>query len=216
VKCSAHHQKYPNRRLYDTETSNYITLSEVKQLVLSQTEFRVVDAKSNEDLTRNILMQIILDEEGNHGAPMFTSEVLTQIIRFYGHAMQGVMGSFLEKSIHSFIDVQQKLQDQAKALYGEAPKVNTEIWSQFFKNQVPGAPNIMGNYLEQSANMFLDIQEQMQTSVVYFRHLSLQNAAGRAMLRRPPNSPRPSRNRPPSARLSLSTGAAQAAPNRSS
>jgi polyhydroxyalkanoate synthesis repressor PhaR len=174
-------KKYPNRRLYDTETSNYITLSEVKQLVLAQTEFRVVDAKSNEDLTRSILLQIILDEEGNHGAPMFTSEVLSQIIRFYGNAMQGVMGSFLEKSIHSFIDVQQKLQDQAKALYGEAPKVNTEIWSQFFKNQVPGVPNIMGNYLEQSANMFLDIQEQMRKQALsIFGSFPYQNAAGQS------------------------------------
>ncbi|HET9650682.1 MAG TPA: polyhydroxyalkanoate synthesis regulator DNA-binding domain-containing protein, partial [Usitatibacter sp.] len=62
-------KKYPNRRLYDTETSNYITLSEVKQLVLSHTDFRVVDAKSNEDLTRSILLQIILEEEGAHGVP---------------------------------------------------------------------------------------------------------------------------------------------------
>lgn len=155
-------KKYPNRRLYDTETSNYITLSEVKQLVLSNTDFRVVDAKSNEDLTRSILLQIILEEESTHGVPMFSSEVLAQIIRFYGHAMQSVMGSYLEKSIHSFIEVQQKLQEQAKALYGEAPKVNAEMWGQFFKNQMPGMPNLMGNYLEQSANMFLDIQEQMR------------------------------------------------------
>jgi polyhydroxyalkanoate synthesis repressor PhaR len=174
-------KKYPNRRLYDTETSNYITLSEVKQLVLSQTDFHVVDAKSNEDLTRSILLQIILDEEATHGVPMFSSEVLAQIIRFYGHAMQGVMGSFLEKSIHSFIDVQQKLQEQAKALYGEAPKVNTEIWSQFFKNQVPGMPNLMGNYLEQSANMFLDIQEQMRKQALsIFGNFPYQGVPGQA------------------------------------
>src|SRR4051795_6870578 len=88
-------KKYPNRRLYDTQTSSYITLSDVKQLVLDAEEFTVVDAKSNEDLTRSILLQIILEEEA-HGAPMFSSAVLSQIIRYYGYAWQGMLGSFLD------------------------------------------------------------------------------------------------------------------------
>ncbi|HET7773207.1 MAG TPA: polyhydroxyalkanoate synthesis repressor PhaR, partial [Burkholderiaceae bacterium] len=87
-------KKYPNRRLYDTQTSTYITLDDVKQLVINNEVFSVVDAKSNEDLTRSILLQIILDEEAG-GAPMFSAPVLANIIRFYGHAMQGVMGPFL-------------------------------------------------------------------------------------------------------------------------
>ena len=87
-------KKYPNRRLYDTQTSSYITLTDVKQLVLDADEFTVVDAKTSEDLTRSILLQIILEEEAN-GAPMFSSAVLAQIIRYYGHAMQGMMGSYL-------------------------------------------------------------------------------------------------------------------------
>ena len=82
-------KKYPNRRLYDTQTSSYITLSDVKQLVLDNEVFTVVDAKTNEDLSRSILLQIILEEEAS-GAPMFSSDVLSQIIRFYGHAMQGL------------------------------------------------------------------------------------------------------------------------------
>ena len=86
-------KKYPNRRLYDTETSSYITLTDVKKLVLEQVEFRVEDAKTREDLTRSILLQIILDEE-TAGAPMFSSDMLSQIIRFYGNAMQGMMGSY--------------------------------------------------------------------------------------------------------------------------
>ncbi|MCU0764602.1 MAG: polyhydroxyalkanoate synthesis repressor PhaR, partial [Burkholderiaceae bacterium] len=77
-------KKYPNRRLYDTETSSYITLADVKQLVLDQEEFKVVDAKNGEDLTRQILMQIILEEE-QEGQPMFTPPVLSQIIRSYGN-----------------------------------------------------------------------------------------------------------------------------------
>ena len=161
-------KKYPNRRLYDTETSNYITLAEVKTLVLSSVDFRVVDAKTTEDLTRSILMQIILDEEAVQGVPMFSSEVLGQIIRFYGHAMQGVMGSYLEKSIHSFIDIQQKLQDQARTLYGETPKMNADMWPQFFKSQRAGVPNLMGNYLEQSANTFMEVQEQMRKQALSF------------------------------------------------
>ena len=90
-------KKYPNRRLYDTQTSGYITLADVKLMVLAGTDFVVRDAKTNEDLTRSILLQIILEEESG-GVPMFSSQMLAQIIRFYGHAMQGLMGSYLEKT----------------------------------------------------------------------------------------------------------------------
>src|SRR5438094_6364383 len=86
-------KKYPNLRLYDTQTSSYITLTDVKQLVLDNDEFTVVDAKTNEDLTRSILLQIILEEESNV-ALMFSSMALSQIIRYYCHAMQGMMGSY--------------------------------------------------------------------------------------------------------------------------
>src|SRR3954469_23162305 len=85
-------KKYPNRRLYDTKTSSYITLVDVKQMVLKQEEFQAVDEKTGEDLTRQILLQIILEEESS-GVPMFTSDALSQLIRTYGNAMQGMMGS---------------------------------------------------------------------------------------------------------------------------
>ncbi len=101
-------KKYPNRRLYDTKTSTYITLADVKALVLKQEEFQIVDAKSNEDLTRAILLQIILEEEAG-GAPMFSSEILTQFIRFYGTAMQGMVGSYLERNITLFNELQKKM-----------------------------------------------------------------------------------------------------------
>ena len=103
-------KKYPNRRLYDTETSSNITLQDVKKLVLDHVEFRVEDAKTKDDLTRPILLQIILDEE-TAGAPMFSSDMLSQIIRFYGNAMQGMMGSFLEKNIQTFMEIQNRLQE---------------------------------------------------------------------------------------------------------
>src|SRR5690606_19377633 len=93
------------------------TLSDVKQLVLDNQAFQIVDAKSGEDLTRSILLQIILEEESG-GVPMFSSVALSQIIRFYGHAMQGVMGSFLEKNIQAFMDIQDRMGDQSAGVYG--------------------------------------------------------------------------------------------------
>src|SRR4249920_3443151 len=101
-------KKYPNRRLYDTKTSSYITLADVKQMVHRQEDFQVIDAKSGEDLTRSILLQIILEEE-SAGLPMFSSDLLSQLIRFYGNAMQGVMGSYLEKNIRAFQDMQKTM-----------------------------------------------------------------------------------------------------------
>jgi polyhydroxyalkanoate synthesis repressor PhaR len=101
-------KKYPNRRLYDTATSSYITLTEIKRLVMDSAPFKVVDAKTAEDLTRNILLQIILEEEAG-GSPMFTAPVLSNIIRFYGHTMQGMMGGYLEKNMQALMDLQTPL-----------------------------------------------------------------------------------------------------------
>lgn len=154
-------KKYPNRRLYDTAASSYITLADVKQLVLEHLEFQVLDAKTNEDLTRSILLQIILEEE-SCGSPMFTSSMLSEIIRFYGHAMQGMMGSYLEKNIKTFIELQKRLQEQSRALYGENPMLSGEAWAQFLKMQGPAIQGLMGGYLEQSASVFLDMQSQLQ------------------------------------------------------
>jgi polyhydroxyalkanoate synthesis repressor PhaR len=98
-------KKYPNRRLYDTDTSSYITLTEIKQLVMDSEPFVVLDAKTGEDLTRSILLQIILEEE-SQGSPMFTAPVLANVIRFYGHTMQGFMGGYLEKNMQALMDMQ--------------------------------------------------------------------------------------------------------------
>ena len=152
-------KKYPNRRLYDTKISSYITLADVKSMVLGGVEFEVRDAKSGEDLTRSILLQIILEEETG-GVPIFSAPMLSQIIRFYGHAMQGMMGSYLEKNLQTFTDIQARLAEQAKGLY--EPQVQTpEMWSQFLKGQAPMVQKMMGSYLEQSKNMFVQMQEQM-------------------------------------------------------
>src|SRR5215213_5035040 len=154
-------KKYPNRRLYDTETSSYITLADVKKLVLDHVDFRVEDAKSKEDLTRAILLQIILEEE-TAGAPMFSSDMLSQIIRFYGNAMQGMMGTYLEKNIHTFIDMQKRLQEQSRQIYGQNPMINSDAWGEFVKMQGPALQGFMSRYLEQSANAFMEMQQQLQ------------------------------------------------------
>lgn len=154
-------KKYPNRRLYDTATSSYITLVDVKQLVLQQVPFKVVDAKTSEDLTRSILLQIILEEE-SAGTPMFSSDMLSQIIRFYGNAMQGMMGNYLEKNIQTFIEIQRRLQEQSLGKLGENPMLNPEAWNQFVKMQGPAIQGLMTGYLEQSAQAFLDMQQQLQ------------------------------------------------------
>jgi polyhydroxyalkanoate synthesis repressor PhaR len=152
-------KKYPNRRLYDTEVSSYITLAEVKAMVLQGLDFEVRDAKTGDDLTRSILLQIILEEETG-GVPIFSASMLSQIIRFYGHAMQGMMGSYLEKNLQTFTDVQARIAEQSKGLYD--PRLQSpEMWSQFLSGQAPVVQNLMGNYLEQSRQVFMKMQEQL-------------------------------------------------------
>lgn len=147
-------KKYPNRRLYDTETSSYITLADVRQLVMDKAHFVVMDAKTNDDLTRSILLQIILEEESG-GTPMFTEAVLANIIRFYGNAMQSFMGAYLEKNVQGFMDMQVKMAEQSKGM-------SPESWAKLMNVQSPMMQSLMGNYVEQSKSAFTQMQEQMQ------------------------------------------------------
>ena len=146
-------KKYANRRLYNTETSSYVTLDDLGTMVRGDRDFVVYDAKTGDDLTRTILMQIILDEEAG-GSPMFTASALASIIRFYGHAMQGFMGGYLERNIQSLLDVQARLGDQSKVL-------TPEMWTQFMGAQAPLLQGMLGGNLEQTKNLFTEMQEQM-------------------------------------------------------
>jgi len=146
-------KKYPNRRLYDTQTSSYITLADVKKMVLDGQDFEVRDAKSGEELTRSILLQIILEEETG-GVPMFSTTMLAQLIRFYGNAMQGLMGTYLEKNMQALVEMQSRFAEQSKGLY-DAKNFTPEAWAQFMSGAA------MGNYLEQSKNLFAQMQEQI-------------------------------------------------------
>lgn len=128
-------KKYPNRRLYDTEISSYITIEDVRQLILDGEDFEVRDAKSGDDLTRSVLLQIIADKEQD-GEPMLSTQLLSQLIRFYGDSLQGFMGNYLERSMQVFLDQQQQFRQQMGNLLGQTPwammnqltERNLELW----------------------------------------------------------------------------------------
>ncbi len=139
-------KKYPNRRLYDTAESKYVTLNDVRKLVLDGISFCVIDKKSGDDITRNILLQIIIEQE-DEGEPLFTTDVLEQLIGFYGNSVQGMAGDFIGKSLNMFREQQQRFQTQVReamqtlpmsSAFGEMAKQNLDMWKQmqdsFFKN----------------------------------------------------------------------------------
>ena len=125
-------KKYPNRRLYDTELSRYITLADVRGLVMKGAEFQVVDTSSDEDLTRTILLQIMLEEESG-GEPLFTAKMLGQMIRFYGGTVQGLFTKYLEDSL----DIFAREHKQLRETFGETPleamskmaRHNMQLWA---------------------------------------------------------------------------------------
>ena len=139
-------KKYPNRRLYDTEISSYITIEDVRQLIVDGEEFEVRDAKSGEDLTRQVLLQIIAEQEQD-GQPILSTELLSQIIRFYGDSLQGFMGTYLERSMKTFLDQQQQFRQQMGSMLGQTPwsmmsqltERNLAMWEEFQRNLAPGA-----------------------------------------------------------------------------
>ena len=164
-------KKYPNRRLYDTQTSTYITLADVKQMVLAHDTFRVVDAKTNDDLTRSIMLQIILEEE-NEGFSLFTTEMLAQIIRSYGNVMQGMLGSYLEKNMQAFADIQSDLAESGEKTDVQQ-QIDSEVWQQLLAIQTPMMQGMMSTYIQQSREMFLQMRGVMASqTAVLFQNLS--------------------------------------------
>lgn len=144
-------KKYPNRRLYDTEISSYITIEDVRQLIVDGESFEVRDAKTGDDLTRQVLLQIITEHEQD-GQPMLSTQLLSQLIRFYGDSLQGFMGSYLERSMQVFMDQQQQFRQQMGGMggiIGQTPwtmmnqltERNMEMWKDFQQNLVSGLGN---------------------------------------------------------------------------
>jgi polyhydroxyalkanoate synthesis repressor PhaR len=113
-------KKYPNRRLYDTEESRYITLADVKELVMKQVDFEVIDKKSGEDITRTILLQVISDQE-QQGDPMMSEDFLSQIIRAYGSVVPDFVTKYLEQSMTLFMQQQKYFKDQLQSVVGTDP-----------------------------------------------------------------------------------------------
>lgn len=111
--------KYPNRRLYDTVISRYITLDEIRQLVLQNVDFQVIDKRTKDDITRSILLQVIMEQE-EAGTPILRKEVLLNIIRFYGDSMQNSVAHYLELSLQLFTDQQSQFKEQLKQMLGSA------------------------------------------------------------------------------------------------
>ena len=110
-------KKYPNRRLYDTVESRYITLADIRRLVTDKVDFVVIDKKSQEDITRSILLQVIAEQE-HMGEPLMSQDFLSQVIRSYGGAMQSFVGSYLEQSLKLLASQQQQMRDQMRGVMG--------------------------------------------------------------------------------------------------
>lgn len=160
-------KKYPNRRLYDTAASAYITLGDIKKLLVEGEDFRVEDTRTKEDVTRSILLQVILEEESG-GTPLFSNDVLKQFIRFYGQAMHGQFGQYLEKSMHVFADTQSAIQEQTKKMVEMNPMLNPELMARFMTGKTDQLPDSMGDYLMQSANNFIEMQQKLQQQAQQF------------------------------------------------
>ena len=129
-------KKYPNRRLYDTSTSQYVNLDYVRQLVMSSTEFEIVSSKDGSNLTKTVLLQIISESETNESQSLLTDALLKQLIRFYDSEMQVFVRQYLEQSMTKFLDQQESMQGMMKNLVDSSPM------------------GIFGKMMEQNASMW--------------------------------------------------------------
>ncbi|CUT17886.1 MULTISPECIES: polyhydroxyalkanoate synthesis repressor PhaR [Candidatus Ichthyocystis] len=159
-------KKYPNRRLYDTETSAYITLNDIKNLVVSSEEFVVIDVKKGDDITRSVLMQVLLEEE-NSNTPVFSAEFLKIMIRCYGHPMQGVFYSYLEKSIKEFFSSCSESEGGKPSDGHNMPSMSSDMsanepnnmWPNFWG--MPAFQDIINAYLSQTNVIFDQVKDQV-------------------------------------------------------
>ncbi len=143
-------KKYPNRRLYDTAISGYITIADVKQMIIEYSDIQVIDAKTGIDLTRQVMLQILLEEEGG-GTPLLNDEMLCQMIRMYGQASQTILGQFLEQNMKIFGTWQKNAQEQAKNVS------DSNTWLRPFTENMP-----IGN------QSFVDWQKSLQQQTMRF------------------------------------------------
>ena len=138
-------KKYPNRRLYDTSTSKYITLDDVRDMVIEDTPFKVVEKKTNEDITRNILLQIIMEQESGNGEPMFSIDLLMQFIQNYGAKGQADFSGYMEKSLQFFAEQQEMIREQLAQPLKNTPG---EAWLDMGKKQMDAWQDIQKQFFE--------------------------------------------------------------------
>jgi len=141
-------KKYPNRRLYDTVESRYITLGDIRALVNAKVDFVVIDKKTDEDITRSILLQVIAEQE-HDGDPLMSQDFLAQVIRAYGGTMQSMVGDYLEQSLKLFTAQQTQIRERVRSMVGLDPMTamtslaqeNFQRWRQmqelFLKSMAP-------------------------------------------------------------------------------
>lgn len=142
-------KKYANRRLYDAAQSRHITIDDIRNMVIAGTRVKVIEDKSNEDITRLVLLQVIADQE-QFGRPILSTSLLESMIRFYGNSMQGYFSSYLEKSVETFMRQQEIMQQQVNRTMGP----------------VNGAPNPLAELARQNLELWAKMQETMLATFV--------------------------------------------------
>lgn len=150
-------KKYANRRLYNTQSSKYITLDFLADLTRKEIDFKVVDAKTNEDITHSVLTQIIMDGE-NSGRQMLPTNFLKQIISLYGNSMQGMVPQFLEASMDNFRKNQKQVQEAIEAAvtsgpFGHIAKQNIEFMRSAREALMPNLSNLTGKKPEKEESL---------------------------------------------------------------
>lgn len=133
-------KKYANRRLYDTEASKHVTLNDIRQMIVQGDDIQIIEDTSGEDITRPLLLQIIVDQEQTNGQPILTEILLAQLIRFYGNPMQGMMAEYLQKSVSTFLNQQNTVQTQMQNMLSNTPldtmrelmSQNVKTWDSLF------------------------------------------------------------------------------------
>lgn len=141
-------KKYPNRRLYDTSQSQYVNLEFIKSQVMGHQEFKIIDSKTEDDITKSILLQIITEQETNDHQSLLTNQVLKQLIRFYDSDMQVFVRMYLEQSMANFLDQQDAMQSVMRDIIDKTPmsifsqmmEKNMDFWRSMGVNDPSKAP----------------------------------------------------------------------------
>jgi polyhydroxyalkanoate synthesis repressor PhaR len=155
-------KKYQNRRLYDTAISMYIVLSDVRDYIVEGEIVKVIDVKTEQDVTRSVLLQIVLEEEVS-GAPMFSDDFLFQIIKFYGKALQPSVSPFLENGLDLFRKMQKQFYEQLNGNYtGANVTAGIDLWNDFLSKRNSQVESSIKDYIENSTDTFLKMQEKLK------------------------------------------------------